>query len=55
MFCSLLAGGLGSFIGCPADLVLIRMQADKMLPVEQRRNYGNVLNAFRRIPAEEGI
>jgi solute carrier family 25 oxoglutarate transporter 11 len=26
--CSLIAGGLGSFIGTPADLILIRMQSD---------------------------
>lgn len=25
MLCSLAAGGIGSFIGCPADLILIRM------------------------------
>ena len=52
---SLTAGGLGSFIGNPADLILIRMQADSMLPVEQRRNYKSVFDAARRIPAEEGV
>ena len=26
-----------------------------MLPPEERRNYRNVFDAFRRIPAEEGI
>lgn len=31
------------------------MQADTMLPEEQRRNYRNVFDAFRRIPQEEGI
>lgn len=55
VFCSLAAGGIGSFVGCPADLILIRMQADTMLPEEQRRNYRNVVDAFRRIPAEEGV
>jgi solute carrier family 25 (mitochondrial oxoglutarate transporter), member 11 len=52
---SLSAGGIASAIGSPADLILIRMQADSMLPVEQRRNYTSVFNAARRIPAEEGI
>merc|ERR1712216_444620 len=33
----LAAGGLGALFGSPADLSLIRMQADKTLPVEQRR------------------
>lgn len=42
-------------MGTPADLILIRMQADSTLPVEQRRNYTSVFNAIRRIPAEEGI
>jgi len=53
--CSLIAGGLGSFIGTPADLILIRMQSDGTLPVEQRRNYTSFFNAARRIPAEEGV
>ncbi len=35
----LAAGGLGALVGTPADLTLIRMQADNTLPVEQRRNY----------------
>jgi solute carrier family 25 oxoglutarate transporter 11 len=51
----LTAGGLGAFIGTPADLILIRMQADSTLPIEQRRNYTSVFNAMRRIPAEEGV
>jgi solute carrier family 25 oxoglutarate transporter 11 len=34
MFAALAAGGIGSFVGCPADLILIRMQADTMLPEE---------------------
>ncbi len=35
----LAAGGLGALVGTPADLTLIRMQADTTLPAEQRRNY----------------
>jgi solute carrier family 25 oxoglutarate transporter 11 len=52
---SLTAGGIGSCIGNPADLILIRMQADSTLPVDQRRNYKSFFDAARRIPAEEGI
>lgn len=50
----LVAGGLGSIVGTPADLALIRMQADSTLPVEQRRNYTGVINALARITKEEG-
>ena len=49
------AGGLGSFIGNPCDLALVRMQADSTLPAEQRRNYKHVGDAFTRIVADEGI
>lgn len=53
--CACTAGFLGALIGNPADLALIRMQADTALPVEQRRNYNNVFNAFSRIVKEEGL
>ena len=44
----LAAGGLGSLVGSPADLTLIRMQADSTLPLEQRRNYKGVVDAMAR-------
>lgn len=53
--CSLFAGGFGSFIGTPCDLALVRFQADSTLPVDERRNYKNVIDAFRRIVKEEGL
>ncbi|GAB4819900.1 hypothetical protein N2152v2_006946 [Parachlorella kessleri] len=53
--CGLAAGGLGALVGSPADLSLIRMQADTNLPVEQRRNYTGVGNALTRIVREEGV
>lgn len=52
--CGLTAGGLGALVGSPADLTLIRMQADTSLPLEQRRNYKGVGDAFARIVREEG-
>jgi solute carrier family 25 oxoglutarate transporter 11 len=55
MGCSLAAGGLGSIFGSPADLILIRMQADTTLPVDQQRGYTSFFNAAKRIPAEEGV
>ena len=51
----LAAGGLGAIVGSPADLSLIRMQADGTLPPEKRRNYGNVGSALVSIVKEEGV
>lgn len=51
----LTAGGLGALVGSPADLALIRMQADTTLPVEQRRGYKNAGDALIRVVKEEGI
>lgn len=50
----LAAGTAGAITGNPAEVALVRMQADKMLPMEQRRNYRNVLQAVYRIGSEEG-
>lgn len=52
---SMTAGFLGSIIGNPSDLALVRFQSDQTLPVEERRNYKNVFNAFGRIVKEEGL
>lgn len=49
------AGALGAIVGNPADLTLIRMQADANLPMDQRRNYKNVFDALIRISREEGV
>lgn len=49
------AGGLGAIVGNPADLSLIRMQADSNLPAAERRNYKNVFDAIIRISREEGV
>lgn len=51
----LAAGGLGAVVGTPADVALIRMQADGSLPADQRRNYKGVGDALTRIMKEEGI
>jgi len=51
----LAAGGLGAIFGSPADLSLIRMQADGTLPEAQRRNYTGVGNALMTILKEEGV
>jgi solute carrier family 25 oxoglutarate transporter 11 len=53
--CGLASGALGALIGNPADLSLVRMQADGSLPVDKRRNYKGVFNALSRIVKEEGV
>ena len=53
--CSITAGAVGSFVGNPCDLCLVRMQNDSMLPVDERRNYKNVFDAFFRIVRTEGV
>lgn len=52
---SFTAGCLGSFVGNPMDLSLVRMQADTTLPVAERRNYTGVLDAIKRTASEEGV
>lgn len=51
----LTAGAIGASVGSPADLALIRMQADATLPAAQRRHYKNAFHALYRITADEGI
>lgn len=53
--CGLTAGAVGATVGSPADLSLIRMQADATLPAAQRRNYKNAFDALYRIVADEGV
>jgi solute carrier family 25 oxoglutarate transporter 11 len=52
---SVFAGALGSIVGNPADLALVRMQSENNLPVNERRNYKNVVDALLRTVKEEGI
>lgn len=51
----LTAGFFGSVVGNPADLILIRMQADSTLPESQKRHYTGFANAFGKIIKEEGV
>ncbi|MCL4125098.1 UNVERIFIED_CONTAM: hypothetical protein GTU68_047102, partial [Idotea baltica] len=43
------AGVVGSFVGTPAEISLIRMTSDGRLPPAERRNYKNVFDALFRI------
>lgn len=53
--CGLTAGAIGATVGSPADLVLIRMQADATIATAERRNYKNAFHALYRISADEGV
>jgi len=53
--CACSAGGIAAVIGNPADLSLIRMQADTMLPEAERRNYKGVGDAFASIVKADGV
>merc|ERR1711933_71571 len=54
-FCAITAGGVAAAAGNPADLSLIRMQADSLLPAAQRRNYTGVVHAMATIARTEGV
>merc|ERR1739845_63477 len=48
------AGGIAALVGNPADLALIRMQADSMKPAAERAGYSNVFSALGLIVKNEG-
>ena len=45
---------IGGAVGNPADVLNVRMQNDKALPPDQRRNYKNVFDGLIRLVREEG-
>jgi len=49
------SGSIAVCIGTPFDIALVRLQADSMSPVDQRRNYKNVFDALVRTAKEEGF
>jgi len=53
--CALGAGGLAALLGNPADLALIRMQADSMLPAAERAGYTNVFTTMGLIVKNQGV
>merc|ERR1719460_3300701 len=52
--CALSAGGIAALAGNPADLALIRMQADSMLPAAERAGYTGVFTTMGLIVKKEG-
>lgn len=51
----LIAGAIGAAVGNPADVAMVRMQADGRLPLAQRRNYTSVFDALTRMARQEGV
>ncbi|KAK2196703.1 bifunctional Mitochondrial substrate-solute carrier/Mitochondrial carrier domain superfamily [Babesia duncani] len=51
----LISGGIGAFVGNPADLALVRMQSDSNVPKEKRKNYKGFFNTLFRIAKEDGV
>jgi len=49
------SGGIAALISCPCEVSLVRMSNDRSLPMDKRRNYGNVFNCGTTIMKEEGI
>lgn len=50
-----MSGGIGSFVGTPSELALVRMSADSKAPIHERRNYKHVGDCVVRIAKEEGF
>lgn len=55
MAMGLCSGGIGSFVGTPSEVALVRMSADSKLPVNQRRNYKSIGDCLSRIYQDEGL
>ena len=53
--CGLAAGAASAALCNPAELVLVRMQADGRLPLAQQRGYAHAGDALARISREEGV
>eukprot|EP00128_Syssomonas_multiformis_P001804 Colp12_sorted_trinity150504_noHs@20663 len=55
IFLAAIAGAGGAVIGNPADVTMVRMQADGRLPPSQRRNYTSALDGLARTVKAEGV
>ncbi|KAJ5777356.1 hypothetical protein N7520_000602 [Penicillium odoratum] len=48
------SGFTGAIFGTPSDIANVRMQNDRSLPVQNRRNYKNVFDAWIQMKRHEG-
>ncbi|BFZ64478.1 Mitochondrial dicarboxylate transporter [Saitoella coloradoensis] len=49
------SGYIGAIAGNPADVVNVRMQNDRSLPVQERRRYRHAIDGLLRMWREEGL
>lgn len=49
------SGALGGVAGNPGDILNVRMQSDKSLPPERRRNYKHAIDGLFRMARDEGF
>lgn len=50
-----ITGGLAAWVASPYDLVLIRLQSERLLPQSQKRLYTGTFNTIYRVIKEEGF
>ncbi|CEJ94364.1 hypothetical protein VHEMI09901 [[Torrubiella] hemipterigena] len=49
------AGAIAAFFGNPTEVVLVRMQADGMKPLQDQQRYKSAIDALRKMTHAEGI
>jgi hypothetical protein len=49
------AGALAGLVSNPVEIVMTRMQADEMYPVQARRNYSNFLDGMYKVMEEKAM
>ena len=50
-----ISGGIGSFVGTPSEVAIVRMAADGQAAPEKKRNYKHIFDCLYRIGKEEGL
>ena len=50
-----LSGAVGAFVGNPAEVAVVRMCNDSILPQKEQRNYRSSIHAVVQIAREEGV
>jgi solute carrier family 25 oxoglutarate transporter 11 len=55
MLCGVVAGAVGATVGTPADVILIRMQADRHWEPQYRRQYHSVFDGWATTVRGDGL